>query len=328
MFLIHDSFELALNITAFIPCLLLIIIYIIDFKELKFQNYFKFEMMIALLFNISLNFVKNYNYNNNNDEIKCNNTQLEIIGLIKSYLDILTLFFLASFTYLCYIILKNKNKDDKKCFITILSIINWILPSYIFILYYLYIRNKNNEDNKKYFISISGKCIFNLKIKQNIHLYLIPSLFIIDAFFYIMIVILLNIQKKNEKEDDKIDYYNDKIKRISINFISHFLFFVSQYINMTFLFFDLFKNERDLYYNINYNLSLTILCLFCLIDYKIREYWQKLIDFLKFEKEEKNDTDTDLEPDDLDNDEDIVMYKDKNDSNGNDNNDNNTSNKD
>ena len=60
--MIHDSFELALNITAFIPCLLLIILYLIDFKNLKFQNYFKLELMISLLLNISLNFVKNYGY--------------------------------------------------------------------------------------------------------------------------------------------------------------------------------------------------------------------------------------------------------------------------
>ena len=62
MFDIHDSLELVINITAFIPCMILIILYLIDFNKLKFPNYFKLELMIVILANISLNFVKNYNY--------------------------------------------------------------------------------------------------------------------------------------------------------------------------------------------------------------------------------------------------------------------------
>ena len=123
MFEIHDSFELAINITAFIPCLVLILLYLLDFKKLKFPNYFKLELMIVMLVSISLNFVKNYNYyekknknnennenNENNDnpheQNKCELKKYEIIGLIKSYLEIVNLCLLAAFNYLCYIIKK------------------------------------------------------------------------------------------------------------------------------------------------------------------------------------------------------------------------------
>ena len=336
--MIHDSFELALNITAFIPCLLLIILYLIDFKNLKFQNYFKLELMISLLLNISLNFVKNYGYIKEEDienkdikkdfeALECDNTQLEIIGLIKSYLEIVNILFLASFNYLCYIILKNKNKEDKKGIIITLSIINWFLPSYEFILYFLSM--KDNQNTK--YISISGKCIYNLEIKQDINLYLVPFIFIIDIFFYVMILITLNMQKK--KDENHIDIYTNQIKRITFNFISHFIFFVSQYINITILYFEQFDEYRYLYININYNISLTILCIFCLIENKTREYYKKLIEWLNFEKiknnenEDEDDEDNNND-DDYDEDDDMIVYLEGKDTirNTNENNNNNNNN--
>jgi len=195
MFEIHDSLELAINITAFIPCLVLILLYLVDFKKLKFPNYFKLELMIVMLVNISMNFVKNYNYNPGDlhEETNCN-LKYKIIGLIKSYLEIVNLCLLAAFNYLCYILLKSKNKDSRKLlFLIILSLISWIIPIYNFILYFL-------NNNKSEFISISGVCIFVSHLIKKIHLYLIPFIFLLDSIFFILTLYELNKRKKSDEE--------------------------------------------------------------------------------------------------------------------------------
>ena len=305
MFEIHDSLELAINITAFIPCLILIILYLIDFKKLKFPNYFKLELMIVMLANISLNFVKNYNYYGENkkryEKNSCNRKKYEIIGLIKSYLEIVNLCLLAAFNYLCYILLKSKNKDNRKLsFLIILSLISWIIPIYNLILYFL---------NKQEFISISGVCIFVPELKKKLHLYLIPFIFILDSIFFILTLYELSKRKKSDEEHK--DGYKKNMNRITLNFISHLIFFSCQYINNAFIYFDLEKEHRYKYYNIIYHISLAIISIICCIEGKTREYYNKLIEnCLKFEKIDKDKIEEEEEEEDEDDDdnEDMKIY--------------------
>lgn len=304
MFEIHDSLELALNITAFFPCIILIILYLIDFNKLKLPNYFKLELMIVMLVNISLNFVKNYNYygedSENYEKVGCIK-KYQIIGLIKSYLEIVNLCLLAAFNYLCYMLLKIKNKDNTKLsFLIILSLISWIIPIYNLILYFL---------NKKDFISISGVCIFAPDLKKKIHLCLIPFIFLLDSIFFILT--LLELSKRKKSDEEHKDGYKKNMNRITLNFISHLIFFSCQYINNAFIFFDLRENDRYKYYNINYHISLAIINIICCIEGKTREYYNKIIEkCLKFEKIDKNKIEEEEEEEDEDDDEieDMKIY--------------------
>ena len=314
MFEIHDSLELAINIIAFFPCLILIILYLIDFKKLKFPNYFKLELMIVMLTNIILNFFKNYNYiekkdngqggngNENNEDHEGNCKQkYKIIGLIKSYLEIVNLCLLAAFNYLCYILLKIKNKDNKKLsFLIILSLISWIVPIYNLILYFL---------NKKDFISISGVCIFVPDLKKKLHLYLIPFIFLLDSIFFILT--LLELSKRKKSDEEHKEGHKKNMNRITLNFLGHFIFFSCQYINNAFIFFDIERDGRYQYYNINYHIGLAIISIISCIEGKTREYYNKLIEkCLKFEKIDKDKIEEEEEEEDEDEDEneDMKIY--------------------
>ena len=303
MFEIHDSMEMALNIAALIPCLILIILYLIDFKKLKYPNYFKLELMIAVLANIILNFVKDYKYFSKTDEqVNCiNHSALNVMGLIKSYIEVVNICLLASFNYLCYVLLTKIKEEKKSTVVIALSLISWILPIYIFI---LYISNHGEED----FISISGICIFLPDIKKNINLYFIPFLFLFDSIFYILTIIKLKSRKKEDEEDNK--GYKNHIKRITLNYISHVLYFLCLYFNST----TLEKvNEKTNYkfYHINDRIAFTIISIICFIEGKTREYYNKILaSCFKFEKIENDKSeDEEEEEDDDDNDEDLKVYR-------------------
>lgn len=268
MFKTHESFELALNITALLPCLLLILLYIIDINHLKYPNYFKFELMLVMLVIISLNFVKEYEKKEIFDD-HCGEN-FKMIGILKSYLEIVNLCFLASFNYLLYslIIVKNKKKKSISSII-ILSLINWIGPAYIFILYFIWEKN---------FISISGQCIFIHNIKKYIHLFLIPIIFLLDIIFFALTIRVLKIKK--QKDEEHSDNYSDNIIRITLNFISHLILFASQYIN-NILIFDTNNIKDDSnklkFYHINYYIALSIINIVCCLESKTRDYYYKFL---------------------------------------------------
>ena len=115
---IFDAFEFALNITAAIPCLAIIIIYLILKKELKYPHYFKLELMFILLIIILLDFFL----------IKLDD--VKIINSIQSYLQIVLVFLLLSFSCLCYSLSKTKNNDSSKTLIIALTLGSWILAIY------------------------------------------------------------------------------------------------------------------------------------------------------------------------------------------------------
>lgn len=307
MISIYYSLELVLNITAIIPCLVLIVLYLIDFNTLKSQNYFKLELMLALLISISLNFIKNYEEDDNKDDEdffdddSCSKGY-KIIGLIKSYLEIAILSLLSCFNYLCFFLLKNKDKSKKIQIIIILSLISWIIPVYIFIIYF----------SKKEFIPISGVCIFSANIKKNIDLYLIPTIFLSDSLFFILTLMELNKRKNNDEDNGRA--YTKSMKRIGINFFCHFILFTIEYINNAFIFFEIDKEHINKYYNINYHIALTIISIVCCLEAKTREYYNKfLFSCLKFEKVQKkiknvNEEEDEEEDEDDEEDEDMKIY--------------------
>lgn len=322
-FEIYDSFALVLNITALIPCIGLITLYLIDFKKLKLPNYFKLELMFTLLTVIVLNFIKDYYDDDNNqiispngdkkkndlDHEKCDCDNYKIIALIRSYLEIVVLLLLAAFNYLCYFLLGNK--DNKKLSLIIfLSSICWIIPIYIFILNFTVkdVKSENPLDcSGNNYISISGVCIFTPKIKQIIHLGFMPFIFIIDVIFFILTIFELNKRKKND--EDNVDIYNKNIKRISLNFIGHFIYFISIYMNNICLFKNFLRQIRYRFYNINYQIGLSILCIVLCLEGKTREYYNKLIEScLKLEKDVDENAEEEEEYEEDEND-DIIIYK-------------------
>ena len=175
---IYDAFEIALCITTFIPCLLLIIIYIFEFKNLNYPNYFKLELIFSLVVCTSLSFSKDDEKNN------CFSGETnfyKIIGFIKAYIEDAILLLLISFNFLCCILFKKKIDEKKKLIIiVILSLLSWVLPLYLLFLYFC------KEKGEDQFYLVLKTCIFNPKKNQKIHYCLISLLFVIDLIIYIL----------------------------------------------------------------------------------------------------------------------------------------------
>lgn len=301
---IYDSIELALTITALLPCLILIILYLMDCSKLKYPNYFKLELMIVILCNICLSFVKKYNYKKGD---KCEKG-FKIIGLIQSYVEMVINCLLASFNYLCYILLKNNKINKKFTIIIILSLISWIIPIYIFGLYFF------KDKDEEIFHFISGVCIFSpKKEKKLINLIFISVMLFLDSIFFILTILILN--SKKEEDEDNISGYNKHIRRITINFISHLIFFFSQIFNPFLI--DEDENEdsdgKSKYYNISYHIALTIISIANCFEGKTRDFYNKLItSCLTFDKVSNQNSEDEEEEEDDDDDEeqDMKIYVD------------------
>ena len=322
---IHDAFELAFAILSVFPCFLIIIVYSFLRKELKPSNYFKLQLIISMLINIILNFVKNYTFEHDEKKIEqdehyqCNNTNYKYIAISKSYFEMVNLLFLTSFMILLnYIMIEDdKKKRKNNIMFIILSLINWVLPIYIIFIYISLndttahsLVNIDKYDNIFYFIT--GQCVYFSKIKREIHLYLIPCIFLVDVINYIILCRKL-ISKKKEDRDNAITYKLN-LRRITINFISHLIFFGVQYADIFFL--DcFFKNENCSfflyyeYYNIVNNASFSIISYTCIFE-------RRIISFLKekfacclseeFEEDEEEDDEDSDEYDDEDEEPDVI----------------------
>lgn len=290
---IYDAFEIALCITTFIPCLLLIIIYIFEFKNLNYPNYFKLELIFSLVVCTSLSFSKD----NKEECFRKKTNSHKIIGFIKAYIEDAILLLLISLNFLCCILFKKKIDEKKKLIIiiVILSLLSWVLPLYLLFLYFC------KEEGEDQFYLVSNTCIFNPTKNQKIHSYLISLLFVIDLIIYILSIQTLSSKKKRDKIHKEI--YNNHMIRISINFLSHFIFFALKAFNLS-----IFNNkDKNDIYNIIFILSLNIISIFSLYEGKTREYWNKFIKFLKLQKIENNrhdDEEEEYEEDDDDDDED------------------------
>lgn len=284
---IHDAFELAFAILAVIPCILIIIIYSFLRKELKPTNYYKLELIISILINIILNFVKDYGLEHDNkkpnEDLQCVDSFYKYFAVSKSYFGMVNLFFLTSFMILLnYILVKGDTKNNKNNIVfIILSLINWILPIYIIFIYIVLndieidkFENIDNSDN--IFYSITGQCVYFSKIKRKIHIFLIPCLFLVDVIIYILLCRILISKKKEDKDNAKT--YKVNIRRITINFISHLFFFGVQYADIFFL--DCFiKDGKSCYfyfyyeyYNIVNNASFTIISFTCIFERRIMSF--------------------------------------------------------
>lgn len=293
---IHDAFELAFAIIGVFPCIFIIIVYSFLRKELKPTNYYKLQLIISILINIILNFVKDYGFDHNNNTIYedffCNNF-FKYFAVSKSYFEIVNLFFLTSFMILLNYLLVKGNTSSKIVFI-ILSLINWVLPMYI-IFIYIALNDKVIEsyeiiDNSyNVFYSITGQCVYFSKIKRLIHLFLIPCLFLADVVIYILLCRILILKKKEDKDNSKS--YKVNIRRITINFISHIFFFGVQYADIFFL--DCFiKGEKECnlffyyeYYNIVNNASFSIISFTCIFERRIMSFLNEKFTCCLSEKE-------------------------------------------
>jgi hypothetical protein len=312
---IHDAFELAFAILSVFPCLLIIIVYSCLRKELKSTNYYKLELIISILINIILNFVKNYGFeheNKPNENLQCIDDFYKYFAVSKSYFEMVNLFFLTSFMILLnYLLVKDDNKKNKNnTVLIILSLINWVLPMYIIFMYiglndkhfsaYEDIDNSNNI-----FYSITGQCVYFSKIKNEIHLFLIPFLFLVDVIIYILLNRILISKKKEDKDNAKT--YKVNIRRITINFISHLFFFGVQYADIFFL--DCFIKGDDCdfyyeYYNIVNNASFAIISYTCIFERRIMRFLNEKFTCCLPEKEpsEESEEEEDEDSDEYDED--------------------------
>lgn len=277
---IHDAFELALAILAVFPCILIIVIYYILRKDLTGKNYFKLQLIISILINIILNFVKDYEFNHGekttNIENQCYNCY-KYLAVSKSYFEMVNLFFLVTFIILLnFLLVKDLNYIN--IVIIILSLVNWVVPIYI-IFIYITLNDKNfenfNEIDKydNVFYSITGQCVYFSEIKRQIHLYLIPFIFLFEVILYILSCRLLISQRNEEKIS--VNNYKTSIRRITINFISHLVFFGVQYADLFFL--DCFIKDDKCefyyeYYNIVNNASFNIISFTCIFERRIMAF--------------------------------------------------------
>lgn len=323
---IHDAFELAFAILSIFPCLLIIIVYYCLREELKPSNYFKLQLIISVLINIILNLVKDYTFEHENrgkeigdDHFQCNNTIYKYFAVSKSYFEMVNLMFLTSFMILLnYILVKDdKKKGKNNIMFIILSLINWVLPIYIIFIYITLndttapsLVNINKYDNIFYYIT--GQCVYFSKIKREIHLFLIPFIFLVDVILYIIICRKFISKKKEDKDDETT--YKLNLRRITLNFISHLFFFGVQYADIFFL--DRFFKNKTCgisfyyeYYNIVNNASFSIISYTCLFERRVISFLEGTFTCCLSEKiieeEEEDDEDSD-EYDDEDEEPDII----------------------
>ena len=274
------SFKFVLSLTAIFPCLIIIIIYLIDIKTIKFSSYFKLEIILLILIFSSLNFFEIFNNTSETD-----NTDNTILKEIREHFQIALSCLLTSFNCLCCILIKNK----KKGFVLslFLSIISWILHFYLLLFYYKII-----EENHKYLISLIVSGV----------------LFGLDFIFYALSILFLHLLAKEDREKTKNCHTN--MKRISIYFLSHIIYFGIQTFYLIMQKNDIQKEERikfnDNYLDIIIVLSLNVLSIVSLFEPKTREYWDKFIQSLKLQKvdteeNEESEDDEDQYDDDDDN---------------------------
>lgn len=277
-----DAFEFALNITAIIPCIAIIIIYLILKKELKYPHFFKLELIFILLVIILLDFIS----------IKLDENRT--IDLVKSYFEIVLSLFLLSFTFLCFSLSKTKNKDSNKFLVIALSLGSFILPIYRFI--FRIIAHNN------YIYLIINVCV-------------ISCIYLLDLIFYILIIV--NMCSIKKKDEDNKKYHNKNIKRMTLNFMSH-LFLCSVLLYSFYKRYKIIEKKEKNFGRINDLLDLLICLSYNFISY-VCFLEGKTTDFLKakfgawfsFENSKANDNEDEEESesdDDDDSDDDIKIY--------------------
>ena len=98
---IIDAFELAFELCEMILCSLFIIIYLIQYSDLRYPHFFKLEIIFIITINMFLHFFKCYTNakkkgkenNEQNNYDNCDNCKYETIALIRAYLDYLIVCF-------------------------------------------------------------------------------------------------------------------------------------------------------------------------------------------------------------------------------------------
>ena len=227
------------------------------------------EIILLILILSSLNFFDIFNTTPENKN--------KIIEEIREHFQIALSCLLTSFNCLCCILIKNKKKGFALSLF--LSVISWIIHFYLLLFYYDII-----EENHKYLINLIVSGV----------------LFGLDFIFYALSILFLHLLSKADREKTKNCHTN--MKRITIYFLSHIIYFGIQIFHLIMQ----KKNEDDNYLDIIIILSLNVLSIVSLFEPKTREYWDKFIQSLKLQKvdteeSEESEDDEDQYDDDDDN---------------------------
>ena len=279
LFDIYTSFKFALSITSIIPCLIIIVIYLIDIKTIKFSSYFKSEIILSILILSCVNFFEIYDVESNTDSYKESNSGDKndytiTIQKIRNHIQITLSCLLTSFSLLCYILLKGKKKGLSLSIF--LSFISWFLNLYLLLEDF----NKPHEDEKD-----------SINFIYLISIIITGILFLLDLIFYILSMKYLHSLSKKDREKKK--NCHTMMKRISLYFLSHFIYFGIQIFYWTKVSFDFLKIDIPSFEQILLIviiISLNILSIINLFEPKTREIWDKFIKSLKLQRVKKEMT--------------------------------------
>ncbi len=275
LFDIYTSFKFALSITAIIPCLIIIIIYLIDIKTIKFSSYFKSEIILSILILSSVNFFEIYDVESNAVSYKesitnDNNDYKKTIQKIRNHIQITLSCLLTSFSLLCYILIKEKKKGTSLSIF--LSIVSWFLNLYLLLEDY----NPHEEGSINFIYLIS--------------LIISGILFLLDLIFYFLSMKYLHSLSKKDREKKK--NCRTMMKRISLYFLSHLIYFGIQiffWIKLSFSLKISVENFEQILL-IVIIISLNILSIISLFEPKTREIWDKFIKSLQLQRVKKEIT--------------------------------------
>ena len=300
---IITSFELIFSGASVIFSLLLIIIYLIIFENLKTSNYFRFQFMIVILIDAALRFVKDYE---NENALKENSNKeddnipiiLKLVCEFRSSFEISILFFLTSFTILSYLTVQKKTiyASRKRTFIITFSIISWIFPIiYNCIFFMIYMFKENGRDG---FFQWKNIVVFTLESKLISDMVLIGILFLIDFIFFILMLVKLcqNSKKKKDLNETIVEQQNHCLRIFAV-FSSQILFFVVYYFTTIGLFCFEECEKRwpggyNSYSNLIYVISLSMVSFFYAFDSHVSNFLgEKIMKCIDFKHLKKKDSD-------------------------------------
>ena len=285
------SFELIFSGASVIFSLLLIIIYLIIFENLKTSNFFRLQFMIVILIDAALRFVKDYEGGKVGDE---NSTILQLTCEFRSSFEISILFFLTSFTILSYLTVQKKTiyASRKRTFIITFSIISWIFPIiYVCIFFMIYLFN---EEDKKNIFQWKNIVVFKFKSKLISDMILIGILFLVDFIFFILMLVKLcqNSRKKKDLNETIVEQQNHCLRIFAV-FASQILFFVVYYLTtIDLLGLNGWPEKYNLYSNLIYVISLAMVSFFYAFDSHVSNFLgEKIMKCIDFKHLKKKDSD-------------------------------------
>lgn len=221
---VYTVFEITFCSFSGLTSLFFIIMYLIIRKDLNSSNYFRLQLMIAILIESILRFIREYEETNN--EI---NKNTQIIAYFKSIIEFTILLFIFFFTLLLYLTLKKKAiyESQKRLFVIGLSLLSWFIPSiYLGIFCLIYKINKNNNNNTEdiMYERENKYWVFRMKSKIIADFVVVGFLLIIDILLFVLILIE-NSRKKTDADESMSEDQDSHSLKIIATFIIQIFFF-------------------------------------------------------------------------------------------------------